>query len=269
MNHATVRSLLLAVLVVGALGSIGPGTTYSLFTNTHDGTGTVTAADNVNGNSGGGNNDGVTADAGGPYSVAEDDSVQLDASASTTSNGNINSYGWTVTSGVGSLTSTSGETVTYEAPTDVDGDVTAEVEVTVSDGSTTDSATAEVTVSDTDSDNCAVSSLTFCSVDVTDRDTDYAVPYEVGDPSGKFKNVTVTLLDATNGNLKETVSAPTATDTLSVSDASNGAGDGNMNGDYIVRVRLYNTTGSPACTFEVTDTSDGTGPSVPNHPCGS
>lgn len=252
MSHATLRTVLLAILVLGAVGSISPGTTYSLFSNTHDGTGTVNATNNINSNSGG-----TTADSGGPYSVVEGGSVQLDGSGSTTQNGNIDSYAWQITTSAGGDSlSGSGAQVTYNAPADVSSDTTAEVELTVTTNQgATDTDTATVTV--TDADGCGAASLSFCSVDINDRDTSYAVTYAVDDPDGNFDRVQVTL-NRTNNRQTEDIENGTATaGTLSVSD------NGNMNQAYTVRVGLYDTSGTRvACRIAENDQSDGTDPSV-------
>jgi len=163
VSHATIRSVLLAVLIVGAIGSVGMGTTYSLFTNNHDGTGTVSAADKINGNNGNGNgngggNGGTTADAGGTYTVTEDGTVELDGSGSTTSTGTIKEYEWEIVTNAtdasdDSLSPTRGakndERMDYNAPRDVSEDTIAEVQLTVTDNKgNEDTDTATVTVSD-------------------------------------------------------------------------------------------------------------------------
>lgn len=100
-----------------------------------------------------GNTGGPTADAGGPYRVYEDSSVELDG---TGSEGTIQGYSWQITDGPGSLTEASTETPVYHAPSDVqnDTDVTVELEVTDNNGQT-DTDTTTVTVEDAGSGNQA------------------------------------------------------------------------------------------------------------------
>ena len=82
------------------------------------------------------------ADAGGPYSVDEGESVPLDASGSSDPDGHIDETSWSVTSGSGYVSGG-----TYYAPDSVSSDETATVELTVTDddGDTdTDTATVDV-----------------------------------------------------------------------------------------------------------------------------
>jgi len=91
-------------------------------------------------------NEPPNADAGGPYTVDEGSSVGLDASGSSDPDGSIADTDWTVVDGPGSVSGS-----TYEAPDDVDQDVEATVEVTVTDDDgATDTDTAIITIEDTD-----------------------------------------------------------------------------------------------------------------------
>lgn len=149
-----VRAVLVSAVLVGLVGTFAAPASVAQFSDAHDGTGQVSAAQYGSGGGGGGG--AVTADAGGPYSVDEGNgnSVTLDASGSSTSKGNLNGgqagYQWTILSGPGSLQQpTNQETVTYTPPNDVNGDTTVTVEVTVTNNKgTTDSDTATITVND-------------------------------------------------------------------------------------------------------------------------
>lgn len=90
-----------------------------------------------------------TADAAGPYSVDEGETVELDGTGSSDPDGTITSYSWTITedpTGEASLTEPDTATPTFHAPSvDENTDVTVELTVTDDDGAT-DSDTATVTV---------------------------------------------------------------------------------------------------------------------------
>lgn len=142
------RILLLAVVVVGVAGLVGPAGTVATFSDAHNGIGNVTAAENFQG--GGPPTGGPTADAGGPYTVDEGDSVVLDGSGSTKKRGTIKQYDWQIVSGNGSLSSPSGSQVTYYAPSNAQADYDVTVELTVTDQKgNTDTDTATITVQNT------------------------------------------------------------------------------------------------------------------------
>ncbi|OYR41127.1 hypothetical protein DJ82_06365 [Halorubrum sp. Ib24] len=93
-----------------------------------------------------------TADAGDDQTVAEGDSVSLDASGSSDADGDDLSYDWTQTSGTGVTLSDDGTaTPSFTAP-DIDADETLAFEVTVSDGDATATDTVTVTVEDDEAD---------------------------------------------------------------------------------------------------------------------
>lgn len=96
-----------------------------------------------------GNSGGTFADAGGPYSVDEDNSITLDGSGSSFGPGREDGYNWTITSGPGSLSDKDTETPTYTAPSDVDSDTTVKVQLTVNTNKDSDTDTTTVTVRDT------------------------------------------------------------------------------------------------------------------------
>jgi PKD repeat protein len=91
-----------------------------------------------------------TADAGDDQTVEEGDSVTLDATESSDTDGDDLSYDWTQTGGAGvTLSDDDTATPSFTAP-DVGADETLTFEVTVSDGESTDTDTAAVTVEDAD-----------------------------------------------------------------------------------------------------------------------
>ncbi|MFB6104375.1 MAG: hypothetical protein ABEJ57_04725, partial [Halobacteriaceae archaeon] len=88
------RVVLIAVVFVGVLGSVTTPGTVAVFTDVHGGQATIDAGQYQtnpgNGGGGGGGNPGpgdMTADAGGPYSVTEGATVELDGSNSTNAKG--------------------------------------------------------------------------------------------------------------------------------------------------------------------------------------
>ncbi|MFB6167016.1 MAG: PKD domain-containing protein [Candidatus Nanohaloarchaea archaeon] len=90
-----------------------------------------------------------SADADGSYTVDENHTVELDGTGSSDPDGDSLSYSWTITSGPGSLSDASTSTPVYDAPHNVESDTDITVELTVSDGSLTDSDTSTVTVRET------------------------------------------------------------------------------------------------------------------------
>ena len=89
---------------------------------------------------------GVTADAGGPYSVYEGSTVQLDGTGSNTQTGNLD-YSWQIIQGEGSLEDDNTARPTYTAPDEIDSgtDVIVALTVTNNQGeSSTDTATITI-----------------------------------------------------------------------------------------------------------------------------
>lgn len=108
-----------------------------IVTDSNDATGTDTATISIEAP------DPPKADAGGPYVVQEKDSIGLDASDSTAPDGNIDDTEWEVISGPGSISKD-----TYNAPSSVDDDSSATVELTVTDSNdatATDTTTISIT----------------------------------------------------------------------------------------------------------------------------
>ncbi len=90
-----------------------------------------------------------TADADGPYSVQEDENIELDGTGSSDSDGTIVAYSWTIIddpTGEASLTDSDTATPVFYAPS-VESDTEVTVELTVEDDDgATDTDTATVTV---------------------------------------------------------------------------------------------------------------------------
>ena len=91
------------------------------------------------------------ADAGGPYTVDEDDTVSLDASGSTAPDGEITQTEWEVIDGPGSITDGN-----YQAPSGLSENVTVQLTVTTSN-SQSDTDTGTVTIqADSESDDPSI-----------------------------------------------------------------------------------------------------------------
>jgi hypothetical protein len=141
MDRTLVQVWLVALLAVGALGLVGPGHSYGAFSDAHGGHAEFDASTSFTPN----------ADAGGPYEVYEGYSIELDG---TGSEGNIDSYDWTIVDGNGSFSSgQSTSTPVYDAPDDVASDTNVTVELTVWEGSRSDSEQATITVRNIGSGN--------------------------------------------------------------------------------------------------------------------
>lgn len=148
------RYLLAVVLVIGVTGNVIGPQTVAEFSDSHDGEGTFAAVSNFNsggGPGGGGGGAQLVADAGGPYTVDEGASVELDPWDSTATRG-IQSASWTITSGSGEInTYFFGLYTEYAAADAIDGDAQVIIELTITDRSgRTDTDSATVTVRDVD-----------------------------------------------------------------------------------------------------------------------
>jgi hypothetical protein len=191
------RAVVAALVIVGFVGLVGPGATGATFTDAHDGTGNVTAADDFG-------KRGPTADAGGPYAVDEGDSVTLDGTGSTGGQWKLSSYTWQIVGGgPGSLTNANTATPTYHAPSDVNGNTDVTVELTVTDKKgNSDTDTATVTVRDVGSaDAPSVDSLTVTKTGKKNRK--FSVDADVSDPTGdgnKLDTVTVEAVRTKQGS---------------------------------------------------------------------
>lgn len=94
-----------------------------------------------------GSGGGPMADAGGPYTTYEGESVQLDGTGSTSSTGNIKDYTWNLVDGDGSLENAGSAEPTYVAPNDLSENTTVTVQLTVTDNQgNTDTDEATITV---------------------------------------------------------------------------------------------------------------------------
>lgn len=139
MIRGLILVLIVAGLVVVTAGQVSSLTIFASFTDTGTGEVSVGAKSDFGTD--------TTAEAGGPYAVDEDSSIQLDGSGSTTTKGNIDSYSWQITSGPGSLSGNTTVTPTYNAPGDIGSDTTVTVELTVTTnkgGTETDTGTISV-----------------------------------------------------------------------------------------------------------------------------
>lgn len=241
--------ILIAALVVGMLGAIGTSVSYSNYIDSHDGTGSINASSAF----------GPIANAGGPYSLYENSSVELDGTNSTSSGSNLG-YSWEIISGNGSLSETTTSTPTYSAPEDVDSNVTVTVELNVSNSDGSDTDTADITVMDADG-GCGASELTFCSYDASETADSYDITYKIDDPSGsEFKNVTVTLIEKRTGKDKfiESKSSGKKATEITVSD-----GGKLKDSEYEIMVELYNQSSSVVECLDAVDTAgDGSDPSL-------
>lgn len=191
-----IRGLLLVVIVTGlvvvTVGQVSSLTILASFTDTGTGEGSVGATSDFGTD--------TTAEAGGPYAVDEGNSIQLDGSGSTTTNGNIDSYSWQITSGPGSLSGSTTVTPTYNAPGDIGSDTTVTVELTVTTNKGgTDTDTASINVRDVPGAP-SVDSLT-----VTSTGGGLSIDADVSDPTtdgDSLATVDVVVVRTKNGQTK-------------------------------------------------------------------
>lgn len=198
MTAGWLRGLLVAVIVVGLAAFVGAGSTIATFSDAHNGKGNLTAANDFG-------NSGPVADAGGPYSVDEGNSITLDGTGSTASQGNLD-YSWEIISGNGSLSAATTATPTYDAPSNVNSDITVTVELTVTDGSSSsDTDTADITVRNVSAaDAPSVDSLAVTTTG--DQNRKFEVAADLSDPTGdgdQLKNATIEFIRTQNGNVED------------------------------------------------------------------
>jgi len=150
MTVRTFRFMIAAVIVLGLAAFLGAGSTTATFSDAHDGQGSLTATDKFFGS--------LTADAGGSYTVQEGSGwLTLDASKSSSAQGTIQRYDWTLLSGPGGgWYYPSQPYAYYDVPTDVQGPTQAVVELTVTNNKgETATDTATITIQDANGINAA------------------------------------------------------------------------------------------------------------------
>ncbi len=144
------------------------------------------------------------ADAGGPYAVDEDATVDLNASGSTDPDGSV-SYQWRVVDDPTGGAALSGETTvapTFDAPTNVNSDQNVTVELTVTDDAgVTDRTQTTVTVVDTDGGSGSGSRPTIDSFSTATPGSSpkIEVDWTVSDNDGDLSDVEV-VVEGNNGN---------------------------------------------------------------------
>ncbi|GGC46021.1 Ig-like domain-containing protein [Haloferax sulfurifontis] len=140
----------------------------------------------------------------GPYSVPEGESIQLDGSGSSDSDGSITSYSWSITddpTGQASLSNPSSAQPTFNAPDSVSGDTDVTVELTVTDDDgETSTRTTTVTVTDsTPSPQPSISMRVDDLTDIRTNNPDFVVSYDIGETNASFERVEVEM-DSTQGS---------------------------------------------------------------------
>jgi len=239
VRRAVVWCVFGSLLLVGVVAQGWIMTTGALFVNAHDGQGSVAAASDFGGGGGGS----VTADAGGPYTVNESETITLDGTGSTTSKGNIDSYSWTITGGNGSLSGANTANPDYQAPSNVDSDTTVTVELTVSNnqgGSDTDTAT--ITINDTGAaDVPSVDSLTVTKTGNQNRN--FTIDADVSDPAGDgdtLSTVTIDVIETRNGKTKYINQITVSGDSDTILDTTGKLGNGKQ---YRIEVTVTDDNG--------------------------
>lgn len=208
----------------------------SLFTNAHVGQGSVEAADDFG-------SAGPIADAGGPYTVNESSSVELDG---TNSSGNIKSYSWEITNGSGSLSDATTATPVYNAPTDILGNTTVTVELTVENNNgDTDNATAEITVVDTDGDGSQPPTIDNSTVQKTgQQNRAFQIDVNVSDPTSDtdtLDRVQITVIRTQNSKVAYQNNITVSGDSDFITDTTSKLGNKKQ---YRIEITVYDTTGN-------------------------
>ncbi|WP_136689926.1 hypothetical protein [Halorhabdus amylolytica] len=142
-NQNALRAVLLAVIMVGGLSGLSTHLTAAEFSDSHAANSQISAASNFN--NGG---TGLTADAGGPYTVTAGSTLILEGWESSVDRGNIRTYSWEVTSGPGwGWRYPSLPWGVYLPPDNVNGTTQAVIELTVTDNKgNTDTDTATISI---------------------------------------------------------------------------------------------------------------------------
>lgn len=175
---------------------------------------------------------GPTADAGGPYTVDETRSVELDGTAST---GTSLTYSWTITDSPGSLDDASTSTPVYNAPS-VQQNTTVTVELTITDNQgQSDTDTATITVNNVGSPP-TIDTLTITKTGGQNRMFD--IQADVSDPDGDLDRVMVT---ATNTQSTQTDYSNTVTVSGSSDSISDTTAQLPNNTEYRIDVTVYDT----------------------------
>jgi len=175
---------------------------------------------------------GPNADAGGPYSVDETNSTELDG---TGSSGTSLSYSWTITDGGGSLDDASTATPVYNAPS-VDSDTVVTVELTVTDNQgTTDTDTASITVNDI-GEPPSIDSLT-----VTRNGSKFDIDVGASDADGNLDRVEIVATRTKNGKKDYEETIDVSGSSAQVTDTTTRL---KKNREYRIEVTVYDGAGA-------------------------
>lgn len=232
--YGTILYAAIGLILVLSASLTGVGT-YALLSDTEvDDAGTITVVKK--------NNAGPTADAGGPYTVDEANNTELDGTGSIKNQGSLG-YSWQIISGNGSLRENDTATPIYEAPSNVQSDITVTAELTVTDNSGSDTDTANITVRNVSlADAPSVTNLTVNKTGSQNRK--FEVTADLSDPSGdgdELKKVTIEFNRTQNGNVDDSYVDDTISgDSDTVSYTSDRLGN---NKEYEIVVTVYDTAG--------------------------
>jgi len=194
---------------------------------------------------------GPTADAGGPYTVDETNSIELDGTGST---GSSLSYSWAITDGGGSLDDATTSTPIYNAPP-VEKDTTVTAELTVTDNKgQTDTETVTISVTDTGQpDPGALPTVDTLTVTKTgNKNQTFAVQADVSDSDGDLQEVVVTATWTQNSSQEYTNTIPVSGSSDSISDTTSQLKNKK---EYRIEVTVYDANGGSS-TESTTRTTD-------------
>jgi hypothetical protein len=230
------KLILIGAIVLGLLGLVGPAASSAEFTDSQVATGSATAVDDFGGG-------GPRANAGGPYTVDEGETVILDGSDSSTSQGNIRDYSWQILDGPGSLSGAGTVDPTYNAPSNVDSDTAVSIELTVTDNKgNSDTDTATITVSDTGTaDTPAVDSLSVTTTG--NKNQELEITANVSDPTSdgdELQNVTIEVVRTKNSKVDYSTTIAVSGDNATISDVTEQLKNKK---EYRVEVTVYDTDG--------------------------